>query len=68
MLAIRRSSLSHSRKHSFVSVLQWFKMENDKVSLEDSSEFNVGELSDTTVAIFMPRGVEIINKEKILEI
>ena len=43
-------------------------MENDKVSLEDSSEFNVGELSDTTVAIFMPRGVEIINKEKTLEI
>ena len=43
-------------------------MENDKFSLEDSSWFIVGELSDTTVAIFMPIGVEIINKKKTLEI
>ena len=43
-------------------------MENDKVSLEASSEFIVGELSVTTVAIFMPIGVEIINQKRTLEI
>ena len=31
-----------------------------------SLEFTVGALSDTTVAIFMPKGVEIINKKKTL--
>ena len=37
-------------------------MENDKFSVEESSELIAGELSDTTVSIFMPIGVEIINK------
>ena len=64
VLAICRSSLSHLRKHSFISVLHWCRMENDKFSLEDSSEYIDGELLDTTVAIFMPIGVEIINKNK----
>ena len=42
-------------------------MENDKFLLEDSTEFTVGELPDSTVAIFMPIGVEIINEEKSLK-
>ena len=40
-------------------------MENDKFSREASSEFIVGELSDTTVSIIMPIGVEIIIKKKL---
>ena len=39
-------------------------MENDKFSLEDSSEFIAGELSNTKVTIFMPIGVEIIDKKE----
>ena len=43
-------------------------MKNDKFSLEDSTEFTVDELPDTTAAIFMPLGHEIISKKKTLEI
>ena len=43
-------------------------MKNDKFSLEDSSWFFVGERSDTTVAIFMPFGVEIVKRKKRSEI
>ena len=43
-------------------------MKNDKFSLEDSTKFIVGELSDTAVAMFMPIGAEFfINKKKIFE-
>ena len=43
-------------------------MENDRFSLEDSSEVIVGELSDTVLSICMPIGVEIITKQKPLDI
>ena len=42
-------------------------MKNDRFLLEATTEFIDGELSDTTVAISMPNGVEIINKMKTLE-
>ena len=67
MLPMRRRSLLHSRKHSFISVIHLYRMENDNFSLEDSSEFIVGELLDTTVAILMLIGVEIIKKKKTIK-
>ena len=48
-------------------MLHWCRKENDKFSLEDSSGFIVDDLSDTTVATFMPNGVEIINGKKTVE-